>query len=163
MDDIDEFDEIDVLDDSLDPTYRGNTPSVITALCILTFIGSAFIIIKDLFLLYYYGKTGEIPGIAPLQLDEIHTFLDSVPLIYLLEIVTCIGTVIGAALMLNLKKLGFTIYWVSTVLYCLTIIFYWVLFAGIDLNEWLGILLVAYLAAPIGFLILYGSNKYYFR
>ena len=52
-------DDLDLLDNGTDPTYRGTRPSFLTVLCILTFVGAGLGIIYNLFTLFWVSSTEE--------------------------------------------------------------------------------------------------------
>lgn len=165
--DIDELDDsFDILDGTLDEGYTGKLPGSLLALCILTFVGSGLILVKDIFSYYMYAAVDSInesfsranPSAANQELDN---FLDSLSMIYILEVLSCLGCIAGAILMMKMRKSGFLIYVISTIIYGLAIIWFWFVAMHLALNEGLIILLVIYLAAPIGFIIMYASHKKY--
>lgn len=120
--------------------------STLIALCILTLLGSFFILFKGIItflILADSNSTRTESGIA---------FVNAV---YFLEFISCIGSIVGAILMLNRKKIGLLIYQVSSVLYiALTAAFAIFCFFSI-IGILIGILQFFYLAPSILFLLLY--------
>lgn len=162
MDDLDELDDLDVLDGSLDTTYKGKTPAGIIALTILTMIGSAFILLKDFYTYAFYSVASNISEkFSDSFGSQFDTFFGTLPLIYLAEVISCLGTIAAAILMLRLKLVGFYIYIASTALYGIAIIWFWFMTMRLNLDEGLIVIFLLYLAAPIGFIILYSAHKKY--
>lgn len=146
MDELDEFDALDdVLDEGSKSVYRGKIPASLTALCILTFVGSVFILIKDAFTYQYMEGDADFP------------------LVYLGDVLSCLGTITGGILMLNKKLFGFYIYLFSNIIYFASTLWYWLEIIGLQLNESTVLLIFIYVAAPAGFIIMYSSHKKYFH
>jgi len=144
MDDLDEFDALDdVLDKGSENVHHGGVPATLTALCVLTFVGSAFILVKDA--ITYQVIEGDA----------------DLPLVYLGEVLACLGTIAGAILMLTRRMIGFYIYLFSNIIYFVATLWYWLEIMGLELNEWSVLLIFIYVAAPAGFIIMYSSQKKY--
>lgn len=120
--------------------------SSLNVLCILTLIGSIFILLKGLityFILVDSNDTRSESGILFINL------------VYFLEFMSCIGSIVGAILMLSRKKAGLVVYLISSILYiALTTVFAIFCFFSI-IGIPVGILQFFYLAPAILFLILY--------
>lgn len=120
--------------------------STLITLCILTLIGSVFILLKGLityFILADSNSTRSESGIAFINM------------IYFLEFISCIGSIVGAILMLSRNKVGLLVYQISSVLYiALTAAFAIFCFFSI-IGIPVGILQFFYLAPSILFLVLY--------
>lgn len=120
--------------------------SSLNVLCILTLIGSVFILLKGLityFILVDSNDTRSESGILFINL------------VYFLEFMSCIGSFVGAILMLSRKKAGLVVYLISSILYiALTTVFAIFCFFSI-IGIPVGILQFFYLAPAILFLILY--------
>ncbi|MCE2713270.1 MAG: hypothetical protein LW688_12155 [Cryomorphaceae bacterium] len=120
--------------------------SSLNVLCILTLIGSVFILLKGLityFILVDSNDTRSESGILFINL------------VYFLEFMSCIGSIVGAILMLSRKKAGLVVYLISSILYiALTTVFAIFCFFSI-IGIPVGILQFFYLAPAILFLILY--------
>ena len=143
MSENDAFDELDVLDEHLDRQKTTKLPPSLLALCILTFVGCAFILIKDLITFQFFEGDSDLPAV------------------YLAEVLSCFGSIAGAILMIRLKVVGFYIYLGSNILYILAVLWYWFGIMDIPFNEWMLLIAVVYIAAPVGFIILYSSHKKY--
>ena len=144
MKENDTFDDLDdLLDEHVDGNHKAQRPNSLLALCILTLVGSGLILLKDVFTFEFYGAEGNL-GV-----------------IYFMEVFGCLGTIAGAILMILMKRSGFYIYLGSTVLYMISIVWFWYEIMGVLENEWTIAILIFYLAAPIGFIILYSSHKNY--
>lgn len=137
---LEDFD--DILDDNPDRTAQsGSLPATLMALCILTFIGSAFILFKD-FLSYQI-----LEGDADFQM------------VYAAEVLACLGSIAAAILMMLRKRIGFYIYLGSNLLYIGAVLWYWLGIMNFQINAWTMMLIFVYVAAPIGFIILYSYQK----
>ena len=126
--------------------------STLITLCILTLVGSVFILLKGLitfFILADSNDTRSESGIVFINL------------VYFLEFISCIGSIIGATFMLNSKKVGLLIYQISSILYiALTTAFAIFCFFSI-IGIPVGILQFFYLAPSILFLVLYINQAKY--
>ncbi|MCR9173963.1 MAG: hypothetical protein NXI10_15775 [bacterium] len=142
MDDIDDLD--DVLDGRLDsPASNQPIPSTLIALCILTMIGSVFILLKD-YITFQYLE-GE----------------DDLLLIYAAEFLGCIASITAAILMLVKKLIGFYIYIASNVIYIAAVLWFWLGMMNFNINAWSAMLIFVYVAAPVGFTVMYSTHKKY--
>lgn len=153
MEEDEAFDDLDdVLDEHLDRagSATDKIPATLLALCILTIVGSGLILLKDLFA--YEIMTSEF-GVNQSDLG----------ISFMLEVLTCAGSIAAAIIMINRRLVGFYIYIVSNVIYMLNIIWFWFSIIGIPLNEWFILIIIAYIAVPITFIILYSSQKKFLR
>lgn len=120
--------------------------STLITLCILTIVGSVFILLKGLityFILADSNSTRTESGIAFINM------------VYFLEFISCIGSIFGAILMLSRNKLGLLVYQISSFLYIgLTAVFAIFCFFSI-IGIPVGILQFFYLVPSILFLVLY--------
>jgi len=163
MDELDGFDDIDLLDGAIDQTYTGKVPSGLMALCILTFVGSGVILIKDFFTYSFYSLANSLNDnvFNKTGHHELDAFFGALPLIYITETISCLMAVAGAIMMIRMNLKGFYIYIVSTVLYSLGIFWFWFSVPELQIDEGFIMLMLLYLAAPIGFVIMYGANRKY--
>jgi hypothetical protein len=126
--------------------------STLVLLCILTLLGSVFILLKGLigyFILVESNATRSEGGIL---------FID---LVYFIEFLSCIGAIAGAILMLLGKKTGLLIYVISSILYILiTAVFAVFCFFSI-IGIPVGLLQFLYLIPSIVFLIVYINQAKY--
>lgn len=134
----------DVLDENPNRTpQNGPLPATLIALCVLTFIGSAFILFKD-FLTYLI-----LEGDADFEL------------VYVAEVLACLGSIAAGILMLLRKLIGFYIYLGSNIIYIAAVLWYWLEIMDLGANPFTMILIFVYVAGPIGFTILYSYHKKY--
>jgi hypothetical protein len=122
------------------------TSSTLLVLCILTLVGSVFVLLKGFI------------GYAIL-LDSNDTRSESgillINSVYIIEFISCFGTIAGAILMLTGKKLGLVIYLIASIVYIL-LTFVFALFCFFSIVGILvGLLQFVYLAISIVFLVLY--------
>lgn len=160
---FDELGEIDILDGDFENKYNGTIPGGLLALCILTLVGSVLILLKDFFTYKMYVVANEFKNTFDNGQGEdvINGFFASIKMIYTLEVISCLIAIAAAIMMIKLKKLGFILYIISTILYGAGIIWFWFVAMQLQLNEGLVFLFFIYLAAPIGFVIMYASHKKY--
>jgi hypothetical protein len=125
------------------------TSSTLIVLCILTLVGSVFVLLKGFIgyaILVDSNDTRSESGIL---------LINSV---YVIEFLTCFGTIVGAILMLTGKKLGLLIYQISSIVYIvLTAVFALFCFFSI-IGIPVGLLQFIYLAISILFLVLYSNE-----
>ena len=125
------------------------TSSTLLVLCILTLVGSVFVLLKGLIgyaILIDSNGTRSESGIL---------LINSV---YVIEFLTCFGTIAGAILMLTGKKLGLVIYLIASIVYIL-LTFVFALFCFFSIVGILvGLLQFIYLAFSIVFLVLYSNE-----
>ena len=122
------------------------TSSTLLVLCILTLVGSVFVLLKGLI-----GYTILIDSNGTRSESGIQV-INSV---YIIEFLTCFGTIAGAILMLTGKKLGLVIYLIASIVYIL-LTFVFALFCFFSIVGILvGLLQFVYLAISIVFLVLY--------
>jgi hypothetical protein len=122
------------------------TSATLLVLCILTLVGSVFVLLKGFI------------GYAIL-LDSNDTRSESgillINSVYIIEFISCFGTIAGAILMLTGKKLGLVIYLIASIVYIL-LTFVFALFCFFSIVGILvGLLQFVYLAISIVFLVLY--------
>ncbi|MCX6247773.1 MAG: hypothetical protein NTW10_08580 [Bacteroidetes bacterium] len=100
------------------PETKPQRPTLLTVLCILTFIGSGMNLFSGLVIAGFYdvfveivqefGKKFNIPGIDQL--------LEARPLFFLVTALFYAGSIVGAILMMQLKKTGFHVYTIFQIL-----------------------------------------------
>lgn len=163
MDELDGFDDVDLLDGAIDQTYKGKVPAGLMALCILTFVGSGVILIKDFFTYSFYSLANSMNDsfFNKAGHHELDAFFGALPLIYIAEVISCLMAIAGAIMMIRMNLKGFYIYIASTVIYALGILWFWISIPEMQINEGFAMLMFVYLAAPIGFVIMYGANRKY--
>lgn len=100
------------------PETKPKRPTLLTVLCILTFISSGMNMFSGLVIAGFYdvfivlaqefAKKFNIPGIE--------LILETKPLFFLVTAIFYAGSLAGAILMMNLKKTGFHVYTVFQIL-----------------------------------------------
>jgi hypothetical protein len=128
------------------------TSSTLVLLCILTLLGSVFILLKGLigyFILADSNATRSESGILFINL------------VYFIEFLTCIGAIVGAIIMLIGKKAGLWIYAISSILYILLTVSFAVFCFISVIGIPVGLLQFLYLLPSILFLILYINQAKY--
>ena len=128
------------------------TSSTLVVLCILTLLGSVFILLKGLigyFILADSNDTRSEGGILFINL------------VYFIEFLTCIGAIVGAIIMLIGKKIGLVIYAISSILYILLTVAFAVFCFFSIIGIPVGLLQFLYLIPSILFLILYITRAKY--
>jgi hypothetical protein len=150
-------DELGILDESIEQGKpSGKVPAGLLALCILTIVGSVLILLKDMYTYFFYAAINDI---SKGGIQEYNSQLNWIPIVYLIEILSCLGTITAAIFMILRKKIGFIIYVVSTVLYAAAILWFWIIVMQVELQEGSVFLFILYLAAPIAFVFMYGVNR----
>jgi hypothetical protein len=131
-------------------TEQKKTSSTLLVLCILTLLGSVFVLLKGFIayaILLSSNNTRSESGIL---------FINT---LYCIEFLTCIGTIVGAILMLTGKKLGLLVYQISSIVYIvLTALFALFCFFSI-IGILIGLLQFIYLAISIVFFVLYSNQR----
>ncbi len=96
---------------------------MLTVLCILTFIGSGLNFISSFAISVFFDtftailSSNAIPDIYSEIMSQAVVLMEKGgPVYYALSAVLYVGSIVGAALMLNLKKTGFHIYTISQIL-----------------------------------------------
>lgn len=128
------------------------TSSTLVLLCILTLLGSVFILLKGLigyFILADSNATRSEGGILFINV------------VYFIEFLTCIGAIVGAIIMLIGKKIGLVIYAISSILYILLTVAFAVFCFFSIIGIPVGLLQLLYLIPSILFLILYITRAKY--
>jgi|GEM_PF-991757 len=128
------------------------TSSTLVVLCILTLLGSVFILLKGLigyFILADSNDTRSEGGILFINL------------VYFIEFLTCIGAIVGAIIMLIGKKIGLVIYAISSILYILLTVAFAVFCFFSIIGIPVGLFQFLYLIPSILFLILYITRAKY--
>jgi len=93
-------------------------PNLLTILCILTFIGSGMNLFSSLVIAGFYDIFVEIAKefSEKFNLPGIDMLLETKPLFFLVTGLFYAGSLVGAALMMQLKKTGFHIYTIFQIL-----------------------------------------------
>lgn len=100
------------------PETKPKRPTLLTVLCILTFISSGLNIFSGLFIAGFYDAFVVVAGelAKKLNFPGIDLLLEMKPLYFLVTALLYIGSLSGAILMMRLKKIGFHVYAVFQIL-----------------------------------------------
>lgn len=157
--------DLDFIIDDLDvPELSGKRPVIITVLAILTFVGSGFMLIKSIYSYVFYSAIYKISN--KVDADWVNTMkpkLQWTYLCYIAEFLSIILTIVGAILMLRLKRLGFYVYSIGNFIFAIELIWFYLIISTGFFNGVSIFFVVLQLIFPIGFTILYGINFKYFR
>lgn len=148
---MDILDETDLMIDRRDNTR----PSFITVLCILTWIGSAFVIIQSLIILYVYQ---DISNSSSRFLNNSSGEFNWMFYTSFTSLICAIGCVVGSILMWRMKRLGYFIYLISELLPILVSVLFWVVFTS---SSFIGASIVwVFISSlvPIAFIVMYSLN-----
>lgn len=131
-------------------------PILLTVLCILTFIASGFSALSNLSWAILYDTFTEIllTNESTLMQQMADTILATSRSLFFVDFFLYTGSVAGALLMFNLKKIGFHIYAVSNVLLVLTPAFF---VEGQGINFY-GLILIS-----LPFIVLYAMHLKYMK
>lgn len=134
----------------MEPPVR-KTPRLFKVICVLTILGNLVLIGVNLFkagMLWVGSENGRVgqAAIGPLK-----TLLGVV-------IGTCVGSVLGAALMLQGRRLGFRLYAVSNIVHLFATAGVMLLWIMTVYFAFVGILLFFYCFIPLGFLLYFRRN-----
>jgi len=131
-------------------------PISLTILCILTFIASGFSALSNISWAILYDTFSEIllTNESPLVQQMADTILATNRSLFFVDFILYIGSVAGALLMFNLKKIGFHIYTVSNILLVLTPAFF---VEGQGIN-FMGLILIT-----LPFIVLYAMHLKYMK
>ncbi|MDD4576022.1 MAG: hypothetical protein PHI36_06300 [Bacteroidales bacterium] len=131
-------------------------PVLLTILCILTFIASGFSALSNISWAILYDTFSEIllTNESPLVQQMADTILATNRSLFFVDFILYIGSVAGALLMFNLKKIGFHIYTVSNILLVLTPAFF---VEGQGIN-FMGLILIT-----LPFIVLYAMHLKYMK
>jgi hypothetical protein len=100
------------------PETKPKRPNLLTILCILTFIGSGMNLFSSLVIAGFYDMFVEIAKefAEKFKLPGIDMLLETKPLFFLVTGLFYAGSLVGAAIMMQLKKTGFHIYTIFQIL-----------------------------------------------
>ena len=134
----------------LHQTARKPRSVILTVLCVFTLLGNLLIVFKGLITYYVLDSTSDNRREGAILLINV---------VYALELLTCVGSILGALLMLKRKKTGLIIYQISSIAYMvMTFLFAIVCFFSI-VGIPLGFLQIMYLIPSILFFVLYLFQK----
>ena len=97
---------------------KSQRPTLLTVLCILTFIGSGMNLFSSLVIAGFYDVFVEIAHefAEKFKLPGIDILLEAKPLFFLVSGIFYAGSLVGAILMMRLKKAGFHVYTICQIL-----------------------------------------------
>ena len=104
------------------PESKPQRPILLTVLCILTFIGSGMNLFSSLVIAGFYDVFVEIAHefAEKFKLPGIDLLMEAKPMFFIVSGVFYAGSLVGAVLMMRLKKTGFHIYTVFQILLIIT-------------------------------------------
>jgi hypothetical protein len=93
-------------------------PTLLTVLCILTFIGSGLNAFSNLMVFVFYDAAMKFAAemITAFKLPGMELFLSAIPAYFAITALINVVAVTGAVMMWNLRKIGFHVYTVSQIL-----------------------------------------------
>ena len=100
------------------PEAKSKRPTLLTVLCILTFIGSGMNLFSGLVISGFYDVFVEIARefSKKFNIPGIDLLLETKPLFFLVTAIFYAGSLAGAIFMIQLKKIGFHIYTIFQIL-----------------------------------------------
>jgi hypothetical protein len=100
------------------PGSAPKRPNFLTLLCILTFIGSGMNLISSLVIAGFYDIFVQIAQefAKKFSLPGIDMLMEAKPVFFLVSGICYAGSLVGAVLMLRLKKTGFHVYTIFQIL-----------------------------------------------
>lgn len=100
------------------PETKPQRPTLLTVLCILTFIGSGMNLFSSLFIAGFYDLFVEVAReiAEKFKLPGIDMLLETKPIFFLVTGLFYAGSLTGAVLMMRLKKAGFHVYTIFQIL-----------------------------------------------
>lgn len=133
-------------------TLKEKAPRTFTVMCVLTILGNLFLIAANLL------KVGLIEtGIRQGGIGTEASFY--LPLLFQLILLTCLGALLGASMMLLGKRLGFNIYAASMILHLLLTACAMALWAMTIFLIGVAGLLFFYCIIPISFLVYFSTHR----
>ncbi len=146
---------MDPMSSSLEPPTR-KAPRLFHILCVLTILGNGLLIIVNLFkagAIHAGGRSGGVGAHAVAPLNSL----------VLVVILTCVGAMLGAALMLGGRRLGFRIYAVSNIVHLVATACAILLWLMTVYLSFIAVLLFFYCAIPLLFLLYFRRNAAWLR
>jgi len=128
-------------------------PTLLTVLCILTFIGSGISTVSFFMVSVLYEPIMEQFKVLYANMPEASFLLEAPRDFFVISFILSAASVAGAILMWNLRKIGFHVYTSSQIVYLLIPLFYF----GGETNPLLNIMLTAF------FVYLYARNLPFMR
>jgi hypothetical protein len=100
------------------PETKSSRTTMLTVLCILTFIGSGMNVFSGLVIAGFYDVFVEVAQefAKKFNIPGIDLLLETKPLFFLVTAIFYAGSIAGAVLMFQLRKIGFHIYTIFQIL-----------------------------------------------
>lgn len=146
---------MEALNSTFVPTAR-KAPRLFKAICVLIILGNVLLIVVNLFkagMLLMGSANGSVGQSAILPLNAL----------LLVVILSCVGAIVGAALMLGGRRLGFRIYAVSNIVHLLAMVCVMLLWFMTVYLSVVGVLLFLYCFIPAGCLLYFSLNRDWLR
>ena len=101
-----------------EPGTKPVRPTLLTVLCILTFVGSGMNLISSFFIAGFYEEYLQVLQVFAdkFKLPGLEEMADAKPIFFLVSGLLYAGSLAGAILMFRLKKAGFHVYTISQIL-----------------------------------------------
>ena len=163
-------DELDILDNGTDTTYKGGRPSFLTVLCILTFVGTGLGIIYSFFILFWISTMERVFGSIS-DLNDISNVNDQLVNSYRLMKWSMIGGVLanllcltGAIVMWRMRRIGFYFYiFGQAIPIIIAVLSFNSLFGGGMFSSFGIVGMIVSMIFPVGFVVMYGLNFKFLR
>jgi hypothetical protein len=100
------------------PANQGKRPTLLTVICILTFIGSGMNLFSSLVIAGFYDLFVEMATefAEKFNLPGMEMITSATPSFFLFSALFYAGSLAGAILMMNLRKVGFHVYTIAQIL-----------------------------------------------
>jgi hypothetical protein len=128
---------------------KGNSSTLIL-LCILTILGNAFLILKGIISFLILLNSNDTRS---------HETITNINLVFFIEFITYIGSITGAIIMLNGKRVGHLIYQISGLVYLISTALYAILCFLSIIGIVVGLLQLVYMGICLLFMILFFFQK----
>lgn len=136
------------------PVQKAPRPFIVVG--VLTILGNLILILVNLFKAGMLWMGAENGSVGPAAIGPLKTLLGVV-------VLTCVGSALGAALMLRGRRLGFRIYAASNIVHLLAtaaVMLLWIMTIYLSV---IGVLLFFYCFIPVGFLLYFRRNAGWLR
>jgi hypothetical protein len=128
---------------------KGNSSTLIL-LCILTILGNAFLILKGIISFLILLNSNDTRS---------HETITNINLVFFIEFITYIGSITGAIIMLNGKRVGHLIYQISGLVYLISTALYAIFCFLLIIVIVVGLLQLVYMGICLLFMILFFFQK----
>ncbi len=124
--------------------------STLILLCILTILGNAFLILKGIISFLILLNSNDTRS---------HETITNINFVFFIEFITYIGSIAGAIIMLNGKRVGHLIYQISAIVYLISTAIYAILCFLSIIGIVVGLLQLVYMGICLLFMILFLNQK----